>query len=95
MNPTPRSFEQLQEAQIGARALGVELSVQEVRSRDKFEPAFSAMTSAGAGGSSSSPTLLSWSATLSHHCTGAAKPAASDVSLAHVHGRGRPDVLWQ
>jgi putative tryptophan/tyrosine transport system substrate-binding protein len=49
MNPTPPSFEQLQEAQIAARALGVELSVQEVRSRDEFEPAFSAMTSAGAG----------------------------------------------
>jgi putative tryptophan/tyrosine transport system substrate-binding protein len=49
MYPTPRSLEQLQEAQIAARTLGVELSVQEVRSRDEFEPAFSAMTSAGAG----------------------------------------------
>jgi putative ABC transport system substrate-binding protein len=49
MNPTPPSLEQLREAQIAARALGVELSVREVRSRDEFEPAFSAMTSAGAG----------------------------------------------
>jgi putative ABC transport system substrate-binding protein len=49
MNPTPRSLEQLREVQIAARALGMELSAQEVRSRDEFEPAFSAMTSAGAG----------------------------------------------
>jgi putative tryptophan/tyrosine transport system substrate-binding protein len=49
MNPTPPSLEQLQEAQIAARALGVELLVQEVRSRDEFERAFSAMTLAGAG----------------------------------------------
>jgi putative tryptophan/tyrosine transport system substrate-binding protein len=49
MNPTPPSLEQLREAQIAARALGVELSVREVRSRDEFEPAFSAMTLAGAG----------------------------------------------
>jgi putative tryptophan/tyrosine transport system substrate-binding protein len=49
MNPTPPSLEQLQEAQIAAHALGVELLVQEVRSRDEFERAFSAMTLAGAG----------------------------------------------
>ena len=39
----------VQEVQVVAQALGVELSVQEVRSPAEFEGAFAAMTQAGAG----------------------------------------------
>ena len=44
----PYSARQLQETQVAAQALGVQLQVVEIRSPDEFESAFAAMTEAGA-----------------------------------------------
>jgi ABC-type uncharacterized transport system substrate-binding protein len=49
-NPAnPRDAPLVQEAQVAAHALGVQLQVVEARSPDEFESAFAAMTRAGAG----------------------------------------------
>jgi putative tryptophan/tyrosine transport system substrate-binding protein len=44
----PSTVLQLQETQVAAQALGVQLQVIEIRSPDEFENAFAAMTKAGA-----------------------------------------------
>jgi len=44
----PSSARQVQETQVAAQALGMQLHVLELRSPDEFEGAFSAMTRAGA-----------------------------------------------